>query len=225
MKYFVRVGVALLCCSVVSVFAEKADRNQPMNAEADAMQYNELKQSSVFTGNVVMTKGTTLVRGGRVEVTQDAQGYQQAVVTAAPGALAYYRSKRDLVDEFIEGEGEVIEYDSRADTVKFIRRAVLRRFVGATLADETQGNVIRYDNTTEVFNVDGNAGGSSPTNRTASNPGGRVRAVLSPRNKVTAPAASSSASSSFSAVTPALPGQKPATDLRSSTQLNASEPR
>jgi lipopolysaccharide export system protein LptA len=43
------------------------------------------------------------------------------VVIAAPGKLAFYRKKRDGVDEYIEGEGERIEYDSRADLVKFIR--------------------------------------------------------------------------------------------------------
>jgi lipopolysaccharide export system protein LptA len=35
--------------------AEKADRDKPMNIEADALRYNDLKQTSVFTGNVVIT--------------------------------------------------------------------------------------------------------------------------------------------------------------------------
>ena len=37
---------------------------------------------------------------------------------AAPGKLAFYRKKRDRVDEYIEGQAERIEYDSRADLVK-----------------------------------------------------------------------------------------------------------
>jgi lipopolysaccharide export system protein LptA len=165
--------------------AEKADRDKPMNAEADALRYDDLKKSSVFTGNVVISKGSIVIRGGRVEVSQDAKGYQQALVTAAPGKLAFYRSKRDGLDEFIEGEAELIEYDGQADTVKFIRQAVMRRYVGAKLADETSGALIRYDNTTDVFTVDGSL--QSP--RTAANPGGRVRAVLSPREPASAPAA------------------------------------
>ena len=99
-----------------------------MNAEADALRYDDLKQSSVFTGNVVITKGTTVIRGGQVDVSQDPEGYQQALVIAAPGKLAYYRKKRDGVDEYIEGEGDRIEYDGRADIVKFIKHAVVRRF-------------------------------------------------------------------------------------------------
>ena len=168
--------------------AERADRDKPMNAEADALRYDDLKQSSVFTGNVVITKGTTVVRGARVEVSQDPQGYQKAVSIAAPTKLAYYRTKRDGVDETIEGEAARIEYDSRSDVVKFIGRAVVRRFGGATLLDETTGAVITYDNTTDVFTVDGGA-----QNRSAANPDGRIRAMLSPRAAASAPSARASA--------------------------------
>ncbi len=164
--------------------AENADRDKPMNAEADALRYDDLNQTSVFTGNVVITKGSTIIRGARVEVKQDPEGYQQAVVVAAPGKLAYYRKKRDGLDEFIEGEAERIEYDSRQDVVKFIRSAQLRRYTGAVIADETTGALINYDNKTDVFSVDGGA-----QNRTATNPTGRVRALLSPR----VPAAAGSA--------------------------------
>lgn len=169
-----------------AVLAENADRDKPMNAEADALRYDDLNQTSVFTGNVVITKGSTIIRGGRVDVKQDPEGYQQAIVVAAPGKLAYYRKKREGLDEFIEGEGERIEYDSRQDVVRFIRSAVLRRYTGAVLADETTGSQINYDNKTDVFTVDGGA-----LNRSATNPSGRVRALLSPRGA--APAAGSSA--------------------------------
>ena len=186
--------------AVLPAAAEKADRDKPMNAEADALRYDDLKQTSVFTGNVVITKGTTIIRGAQVDVSQDPEGYQLAVATAAPGKLAYYRKKRDGVDEYIEGEGERIEYDSRADLVKFIKRAVVRRFKGATLSDETTGALIVYDNNTDVFTVD-----SGAKNANTSNPGGRVRAMLSPRGALPA--------------TNASPASGPAPVLRPSTRL------
>jgi len=161
--------------------AEKADKTKPMNIEADALRYDDLKQASVFTGRVVVSKGTILIRGARVDVRQDPEGYQYGVVTAEPGKLAFYRQKREGVDEFIEGEGETIEYDGKADRVKFVKRAELRRYRGATLADEMAGSLITYDNGTDVFTVDG--GPASPT------PGGRVRAVLSPKPTASAAAA------------------------------------
>jgi lipopolysaccharide export system protein LptA len=180
--------------------AEKADRSKPMNVEADALRYDDLKQTSVFTGKVVLTKGTILIRGARVDVRQDPDGYQYGVVTAEPGKLAFYRQKREGVDEFVEGEAEVIEYDGKADKVKFMKQAELRRFRGATLNDEMVGSLITYDNTSDVFTVDGGPASAAPR--------GRVRAVLAPR-----PGASDAS--------PGVPAQPPAR-LRPSVTLDGS---
>ncbi|WP_101048258.1 lipopolysaccharide transport periplasmic protein LptA [Macromonas nakdongensis] len=155
--------------------AERADRLQPMNIEADALRYDDARQTSVFTGNVVITKGTIVIRGQQVDVRQDPQGHQFGTVVAREGQRAFFRQKREGLEEFIEGEALRIDYDSQADTVKFVGQAELRRYRGATLNDRTSGSTILYDNRTEVFTVDG-----TTPNRTADNPSGRVRAMLTP---------------------------------------------
>ena len=185
-----------------SALAERADRNKPMNIEADALRYDDLKQTSVFTGRVVVTKGTIIIRGARMDVRQDPEGYQFGVVTAEPGKLAFFRQKREGLDEYIEGEGEVIEYDSKADNVKFMKRAELRRYRGATINDEMTGSVIVYDNGTDVFTVDSGAARGAPATG-----GGRVRAMLTPSNAASAPAA------------PAAPGGQVVPLLRPSTTM------
>ncbi|MDP2262287.1 MAG: lipopolysaccharide transport periplasmic protein LptA [Hydrogenophaga sp.] len=163
--------------------AERADRNQPMNAEADSLRYDDARQTSVFTGNVVITKGTIIIRGAQVEVRQDPQGNQFGLVTAGPGLPAFFRQKRDVGDEFIEGQAQRIEYDSRTETVRFLGGAVLRRFVGTRLNDETVGGTIVYNSSNDTFSVEG-----GPANRSAGNPQGRVRAMLTPVPKEAAPA-------------------------------------
>ena len=181
-----RWPAAVLCVMVLlggaaPAMAERADRNKPMNIEADAMRYDDLKQTTVFTGRVVVTKGTIIIRGARIDVRQDPEGYQSGVVTAAPGQRAYYKQKRDAgPDEWIEGESEVIEYDGRADNVKFIRRAVMRRLVGAKVNDETTGPLIVYDQSNDTFTVNG-AALPPDASVTAPGSGARVRAVLAPR--------------------------------------------
>lgn len=164
------LAAGLLCGGLAQ--AERADRDKPMNAEADALRYDDARQTSVFTGNVVITKGSILIRGAQVEVRQDAQGNQFGTVTGSPG---FFRQKREGVDEFIEGQAQRIEYDSKSDTVRFLGAAVLRRYKGTQLNDETQGAVITYNNVNDMFTVDGGA-----ANRTAANPSGRVRAMLTP---------------------------------------------
>lgn len=175
--------LSALACLVGMAHAERADRNKPMNIEADALRHDELKQTSVFTGRVVMTKGTIVLRGARLDVRQDPEGYQYGTVTAEPGQRAFFRQKRDSQpgqpDEFVEGEGEVIEYDGRADVVKFIRRGELRRYRGSVLSDEITGAVIVYNNLTDVFTVDGQK--TQPGAPAQADKRGRVRAVLAPK--------------------------------------------
>jgi lipopolysaccharide export system protein LptA len=185
MKHPTALLLALsLAFAVAPATAEKADRAKPMNVEADALRYDDVRQTSVFTGRVVVTKGTIVIRGAKVEVKQDPEGYQFGVVTAEPGKMAYFRQKREGMDEYIEGESLTIEYDGKADRVKFIGRAELRRYRGTTLNDEISGSLITYDNTSDVFTVDGGPVGGAPAA-----PGGRVRATLAPRGAASAPAA------------------------------------
>lgn len=171
---FLTLGLACVLFSAPAL-AEKADRNKPMVIDSDALRADDLKQITVATGKVVVTKGTIVIRGTRLEVRQDPEGYQFGTVTAEPGARAFFRQKREGVDEYIEGEGETIVYDGRADTVRFVRQAEMRRYKAAQLFDETTGQLIVYDNTTDVMTVDSGATAGAPPGT-----GGRVRTMLTP---------------------------------------------
>ena len=188
--------------------AEKADKNKPLNVEADSGRYDDLKQVGTFTGNVVVTKGTMTLRAAQIEVRQTPDGYHHGLATALPGQFATFSQKRDGVDETIRGEATRIEYDGKNDTVKLIDRAVIRRYRGATLADEAAGSLIMYDNLREVFSVVG-----GPSAATPANPSGRVRATLAPRQEGPADAASAPGGAVLKASpalgeTPAPPGER-----------------
>jgi lipopolysaccharide export system protein LptA len=162
-----------LLAAAPAAWAEKADKSKPLTFTADALRYDDVRQTNVLTGNVIINKGTMVLRAGRVEVRQSPDGTQAAVANAAAGKLAYFKQKRDGGDEYIEGEAERIEYDSKSDTVRLIGKAVIRRLRGTVMADEVQGQTITYDNLAEVFSVSGGGGGGE---------GGRVRGVLTPRD-------------------------------------------
>lgn len=179
MKFTVLLSwvLAALLCLGLPARAEKADRSKPMNIEADALRYDDLKQISVFTGQVLLTKGTIQIRSERLEVRQDPDGYQYGVATGSADKLAFFRQKREGLDEFIEGQGETIVYDGKADTVTFTRKAQLRRYRGAVLADEITGGNIVYENLSNLFTVDGvlNKGPSGALGS------GRVRVMITPK--------------------------------------------
>ena len=191
---FIRLSFALITVlTVVGVSAEKADRDKPMNIEADALKYDDQKLLTTFTGKVHMSKGSLVLKAARMEVKQDGQGHQVAKLWAEPGERVFFRQKREGLDEFTEGESETIIYNSQADTITLTSRAEIRLLRGSVVADRIQGHQILLNNITEVFSVDGkpstasgNGSGSGSGNGSGSQ---RVKATITPRSKINEPTA------------------------------------
>jgi|APCry1669190156_1035279.scaffolds.fasta_scaffold24703_1 lipopolysaccharide export system protein LptA len=197
--------------------AENADKDKPMNIEADELVHDDLKQLTIFTGHVLVNKGTIVLKGDRIEVREDPQGFQYGVITPESGKRAYYRQKREGVNEFMEGEALRIEYDGRLDRVTLQDQAVLRRYRGTVLNDEMSGHVITYDHLSETFRVDAqkvplnsqaamggknNKSEASALGLLAPRSDSRVRAVLTPVPSTASPSPSSSSTPSMGLTKP-----------------------
>jgi lipopolysaccharide export system protein LptA len=170
--------LALGLISLPGAHAEKADSTKPTNVEADQMAYDDVKQINTFTGNVILTRGTLLMKAHKMVVTQDPAGYQYATLYAAPGGLASFRQKRDGgPDLWIDGQAERIEYDGKTEIAKLFSNARMRRLEGNKPTDEVEGEFISYDSRSEFFTVNNTPTGDSK-------PGaGRIKAVIQPRNE------------------------------------------
>ena len=151
--------------------AEKADRDKPMHLEADRVTVDDAKQISTFIGNVIITQGTMIVRGDRIEVREDKEGFKHGT---SWGNLAYFRQKREGVDEYMEGWAERIEYDSRREKMQMFNRAMIKRG-----DDEMRGSYILYDAVAGFYQVDG----GSPKLAAGNASEGRVRAIMQPKPK------------------------------------------
>lgn len=163
--------LCLLLCSHSSFsFAERSDRDKPMQMEADRVTVDDPNQTSTFEGNVRMTQGTLLIEGAKIVVSQDKNGFSQV---KANGQLAHFRQKRDGVNEYAEGFGERIEYDSQAEIANIFGQARVKRN-----GDDVRGEHIIYNTKTGIFQVFG---------ATEKNPGtanqGRVTIVIQPKNE------------------------------------------
>ena len=179
-RALLRTALLALGCTAFALtpaLAERSDRSKPVNLEADRVTVDESKQTATFEGNVVLTQGTLMIRGDRMIVQQDADGFKSGI---AHGKLASFRQKREGYDEFIEGFAERIEYDSKADKVQMFNQAHLKKG-----NDDVRGNYISYDAATEFFRVTG--GGKQAAS--AGNPEGRVRAIIQPKVREAAPPA------------------------------------
>ena len=195
----VAIAAVVALLALPASHAEKADRFKPLNVEADLPgKIDLLNQFVVFNGNVVVTKGTMTIRADRIEVRELPDGYHTAVAFGSPGKHATFRQKRDVPDEYIAGDAERLEYDGKSDVIRFVNNASVRRLRGSETTDEISGNLVTYDSTTEVFSV---TGGSTPT---ATNPGGRVRATLTPKEGTAAALEAARAASEATSAPPQL---------------------
>ena len=172
------LGAAILAAALPS-HAEKADRDKPVNLEADRVTVDDINKVHVFEGRVTLSQGTLVIRGDRIVVKQDAEGYQSGIATANPGGVAYFRVKRDGKDEYTEGEAERIEHDAKTEVTKFFNRAWVKSGL-----DEVRGQYIMVDGRNENYSVTSGPAGSVTPGRD-----NRVRAVIQPKNKDKAAAA------------------------------------
>lgn len=151
--------------------AENADRNKPIHLESDSVIIDDVKQTSVFEGKVRLTQGTLEIQADKIVLTQDKQGYKHCTAT---GSTASFRQKHEGTNEYMEGFGERIEYDTRAETVDFFEQARVKRD-----QDDVRGDHISYSTRTEVFQVSGDPKNANTPDK------GRVRAVIQPKSKGT----------------------------------------
>jgi len=167
------LAAAFLMLPAVAAFAEKADKDKPMNIEANRMSSDEARRMSIFEGGVVLTKGTIVVRADRIVVHQDADGFQ---LTTAYGKPVRFRQKADRKDNkegaWTEGEALRIEIDDRNERIELFERARVSRD-----QDVVNGEYIFLDQRTEFFSVSATKGAAP------SAPGGRVKAVIQPKLK------------------------------------------
>lgn len=154
-----------------SAFAERADRSKPVRLEAERVTVDDIKRMHIFEGNVILMQGTLVIRSAKLVVTQDAEGFQKGIATGGADGLAHFRQKRDGKEEFVDGQAERIEYDSRSEKSEFRTRALVKSGI-----DEVRGNFILYDGLTERYEVTATPGAKPGTAE------GRVTAVIQPKN-------------------------------------------
>ncbi|MEZ5651405.1 MAG: lipopolysaccharide transport periplasmic protein LptA [Burkholderiaceae bacterium] len=152
--------------------AQPTAAEAPIQIESDRMEYDDRRQVNVFSGNVVLVRGSLEIRADKLILRQDARGNSQAEASGSP---ATFRQVRDPGGELIEGSGRELRYDDASQELKLIQSAKLRKSVAGQLADEVQGGLIVYRRDTDHFTVQGAAAPSSDKP-------GRVRVIIQPRS-------------------------------------------
>lgn len=173
-----RVCCAIFCFGVAALpaWAEKADRDKPINFQGDTGGGNAETKSGELAGNVVVTQGTLSIHADRITFHQNSDNSLSATAYGNP---VTFREKRDGVEEYYEGFAQRIVYDGQKRFVELFDNALLKKG-----SDQIRSNYISYDAATETFKAEGRpdsgpgASGEVPL-------GARVRGVFQPESKDT----------------------------------------
>ncbi|QNA87670.1 lipopolysaccharide transport periplasmic protein LptA [Massilia sp. Dwa41.01b] len=195
MKNILAATAAALALLSLPAHAERADSLKQAVIDFNNADMDEVTQTRILTGNVVVTRGTLLLKSERALVKETPEGYLHVTLIAAPGKVATFRQKRDGgPDLWMEGQAERIEYDERSEIVKLFSKANVRQLENGRLTNEIDGPFISYDNRKEVASVRNDASGESKAG------GGRGTLIIAPRR--VAPAAAAAPAAPAPAPTP-----------------------
>jgi lipopolysaccharide export system protein LptA len=154
--------------------AEKADRDKPINYQADSGDVNVQSKVGTLTGNVILTQGTLVIHADKIVFRQNPDNSVSASVWGNP---LTFREKRDGVDEYYDGVAQHAEYDGQKRFLELFDRAMLRKGT-----DEIRSNYISYNAETEFFKAEGRPD-TRPAGTGEQPLGSRVRGVFQPQEK------------------------------------------
>lgn len=149
------LALALGLFSAPAAAAPELPADVPTIIDSDTLEYDDAKQISVFTGNVVLTRGDLTLHAHRLELRQNQQGDQFAVASSGAGKQVFVRQTQPDSVEIIEGYADRAEYDSTTEQLEFIGHAVVSRMACAQLLDQVKGERIRYNQATDTYSASG----------------------------------------------------------------------
>ncbi|NYT75522.1 lipopolysaccharide transport periplasmic protein LptA [Alcaligenaceae bacterium] len=162
-----------------SATASKDDAQDPDTIIlSDTLTYDDVKKQSVFTGNVIMTRGLMTLTADKLVLNEDADGNQFGTATVAPGKLVKIRQENPEKFEVLEALGLRGEYDGKKEQIEMIGQAVVTRYVCGKPFDNVKGERVIYHQKTGTYEAFG--GPQSAAH------GGRVRSVAQPKTKTDA---------------------------------------
>ena len=158
-------GILLLLSLLpLSAWGLDADRDQPINIEADKASLNDKTGFSVYEDNVKLQQGTLVFTGNRMTVQLTDKKLDTIILTGTP---ATYVQRPDGKDVDQHAEAERIEYYAIDERVILLRKAR----IWESGNEEFRSDRIVFNLKTDT--VDAGGGGDS----------GRVHITLPPRDK------------------------------------------
>ena len=166
---------ALIACSALPAMAQNAQPEEEPDTLilSDTLDYDDVKKESIFTGNVIMTRGLMTLHADKLVMHEDADGFQYGTATVSTKKLVHIRQENPEEFEVIEAEGIRGEYNGKTEELEMIGQAVITRYICGKPFDNIKGERVIYRQKSDTYQAVGGPNSSAA--------GGRVRSLAKPR--------------------------------------------
>jgi len=173
-----RLSIILLLTFAWQItFALSTDNDQPIEIEADSAELDEIKNISIYRGNVIVTRGSIRMTGDKMTVynTED----DDLEILIMEGRPATYRQLPDDSSVYDEAEALRMEHYELKDLVILIDEALVTqerlRFSGKRIEYDTLNSRVKAGSSPKDK--------QSPDASTTSGKKQRVKIIIKPKNK------------------------------------------
>lgn len=142
MKLLNNLALLLLCLSV-NAYAKQSDKDQPTVIEADRVEMHDKQSTSIYSGNVVITRGSIKITGDKITIKNKDGSLQSATAIGQP---ATFYQLNDL-GETITAQSNKIIYRARSGLLELQEDAELvknkNRFSSAHIIYDTNKDIVK----------------------------------------------------------------------------------
>lgn len=164
--------IFLLLFFSLNCYSEKADKDQPIIIDSDELLIDDSKNTSTYSGDVILQQGTLIIRGDKLTIREDKQGFQHS---SSIGKPTTFKQKMENSEDYIEGQALTIEYDGNMDKIHLYSKARVKKG-----NDLIIGDYIMYDANSEFAQA---LSGNTVTKDGNEVKKGRTRAIIRPDKK------------------------------------------
>lgn len=171
MKNYLLLGALLLTLPISSIAQTPATEDPETVVLSDTLSYDDIAKTSVFKGNVILTRGLMRLTADELQVKEDEKGFQHGTATVQKDKKVTIIEERPENYETIYAEGNSATYNGETGIVRLVGQSLLIRRVCGKVMDTLRGNIVTYNNKNNTYYAEGGANSS------------RVRSVVQARSK------------------------------------------
>ena len=160
----IKLFVVILIIFTQYSLALKSDEKQLLQIDADHATFDQKQLVTVFSGDVVITKGSLTVRANQGTATEDKNGDRTLILTGTP--VTFVQTDNDGVK--IEGQANTFDYNTKTNLAVLNGRARVKKAKNIII-----GDTLTYNTKTYIYSAR-----STQANGVKKQSNGRITVIL-----------------------------------------------